>query len=122
MTKGSLAQIDLHPPIPKTVVDSMELVSLIGERYLWVDCLCLVQDDEEDMGDGISKMDLVYRGAKAIIVATTGVDANAGLPGICPGSRELLQYIEEVKPRVRMTIVNGLFGHFSGLYHTGGWT
>jgi hypothetical protein len=90
MIKGSLAQLDLHPPIPKTVSDSIELVSLIGERYLWIDCLSLVQDDEEDMSDGIAKMDLVYRGAKATVVATTGTDANAGLPGIRLGSKALL--------------------------------
>lgn len=54
---------------------------LVGLRYVWVDCLCLVQDDGDDMADGIAKMDLVYRGARATIIAATGTDANAGLLG-----------------------------------------
>ena len=69
-----------------------------------------------------SKMHLIYRGAKATILATTGIDANAGLPGVRPGSRKLVQHIEEVKPRVKLTVVEGLFDHLKGSYTDRGWT
>ncbi|PPQ69957.1 hypothetical protein CVT26_013293 [Gymnopilus dilepis] len=57
--EGSLAA--LRHRIPRTIDDAIELVASIGERYLWVDSLCLIQDDDEDMLDGIGLMDLVYQ-------------------------------------------------------------
>jgi heterokaryon incompatibility protein (HET) len=42
--------------IPQTVKDAIEFVKQLGEHYLWVDSLCLVQDEEEDVSDGVNKM------------------------------------------------------------------
>lgn len=42
--------------LPTTITDSMELVSKIGERYLWVDALCIVQDDEKEVAEQTSQM------------------------------------------------------------------
>jgi len=66
----------------------MDLVSAIGERYLWVDSLCLIQDDPADMKNGIDHMDLVYEGAIMTIIAAIGNHINAGLPGLHPGTRK----------------------------------
>ncbi|KAH8654296.1 hypothetical protein BGZ61DRAFT_524257 [Ilyonectria robusta] len=60
----------------------------LGERYLWVDAVCMVQDDEVQMAGDIPKMDIVYGQAFATIVALEGTDADAGLPGVCAGTRE----------------------------------
>ncbi|KAK3346491.1 hypothetical protein B0T25DRAFT_462037, partial [Lasiosphaeria hispida] len=38
---------------------TMRLVALMGERYLWIDALCLVQDDGQDMTHGIENMDTI---------------------------------------------------------------
>jgi len=35
--------------LPRTIQDAMELVEAIGERYLWVDVLCIMQDNEEEL-------------------------------------------------------------------------
>ncbi|KAH7078236.1 hypothetical protein FB567DRAFT_533479 [Paraphoma chrysanthemicola] len=38
--------LQLHgKQLPKVVKDAMELVRLLGEHYLWVDSLCIVQED-----------------------------------------------------------------------------
>ncbi len=76
------------------------MVSLIGKRYLWIDSLCLVQDDESDLRDSIGSMDLIYGGATATIIAASGIDADAGLPGLRPGSRHADQIIEEIAPGI----------------------
>ena len=73
--------------LPKTIQDAMSLVKSLGERYLWVDALCIVQDDDENKLRDIQQMDVVYSQAFATIVAMEGVDADAGLPGIVEGTR-----------------------------------
>jgi len=70
--------------LPRTIRDSIDLCKKLGERYLWVDSLCIIQDSPEDMGGQISRMNTIYRRAFLTIVAAAGSDANAGLPGISP--------------------------------------
>lgn len=46
--------------LPKTIKDSMELVRRLGLDYLWVDSLCIVQDDNDEMANQIKAMGWVY--------------------------------------------------------------
>lgn len=39
--------------LPKTIRHAMHLTRRLGERYLWVDSLCIVQDDEESQNESI---------------------------------------------------------------------
>ncbi|KAL8397835.1 hypothetical protein RB594_004510 [Gaeumannomyces avenae] len=80
-------------PFPKTIRDAMRLVESVGERYLWVDAICMVQDDQEQMSRDIPKMNIVYGQAFATIVTLHGDSAEAGLPGVSPGTRRP-QHIE----------------------------
>ena len=82
------AQLDRHK-LPRTIRDAMFLVETLGERYFWVDSLCIVEDNDMEMKEMIHSMDRVYKAATLTIVAASGDDANAGLPGIYPGSRSL---------------------------------
>lgn len=51
-------------------------------RYIWVDALCIVQDDMTDKSHHLAFMDQVYRYAELTLIAASGKDANAGLPGL----------------------------------------
>lgn len=73
--------------LPQTLLDAMGLVSTLGERYIWIDALCIVQDDSAEVDHVISRMNLIYQGAYLTIIAAAGDDANAGLPGLRPESR-----------------------------------
>ncbi|KAH8592055.1 heterokaryon incompatibility protein-domain-containing protein [Bisporella sp. PMI_857] len=70
----------------------MAFVQKLGERYLWVDAFCIIQDNAESKHEDIRYMDQIYSQAYATIVALTGVDANSGLSGIRPGSRRHQEY------------------------------
>ena len=70
--------------IPRTVLDAMEFTRRIGMRHLWVDTLCIVQDDERDKSRLIRSMDDVYDNATVTIIAAAGSDADAGLRGMSP--------------------------------------
>ncbi|KAI0382754.1 heterokaryon incompatibility protein-domain-containing protein [Hypomontagnella monticulosa] len=80
-------------PFPKTIKDAIRLVKSLGERFLWVDAICMVQDDKEQMARDVPKMNIVYGQAFATIVALHGESADAGLPGVSPGTRKP-QHIE----------------------------
>lgn len=46
--------------LPSTIVDAIRLCHQLGIRYLWVDRLCIKQDDEKDWSKQASRMCEVY--------------------------------------------------------------
>lgn len=83
--------------VPKTIKDAMNLVRDLGERYLWVDSLCIIQDDPEDKANQITAMDVVYSSAVLTIAATSGDNADAGLAGGLTNLRNFTQLVENVQ-------------------------
>jgi hypothetical protein len=79
---GSLRREEVASKLPRTIRDAIALTELLQERYLWVDSLCIVQDDETSSHDQITKMASIYANAALTIVAAGGEDANYGLRGI----------------------------------------
>jgi len=73
--------------IPRTIKDAIQLVSEMGESYLWVDSLCIVQDDIREKQSQINQMANIYDSAILTIVACSGSHANAPLPGVRKGTR-----------------------------------
>ncbi|OCK87484.1 HET-domain-containing protein, partial [Cenococcum geophilum 1.58] len=73
-------------PLPKrlarTISDAFSVVKSLGERYLWVDALCIMQDSRDDRHDQMMRMDAIYSSAALTIVAVSGSHSNVGLPGI----------------------------------------
>ncbi|KAH7327429.1 heterokaryon incompatibility protein-domain-containing protein [Rhexocercosporidium sp. MPI-PUGE-AT-0058] len=74
-------------PIPPVFRDAMKLVSMPSERYLWVDALCIEQDNPSQKHQQIKDMDIIYSQAVVIIVALSVVDAQSSLPGVRPMTR-----------------------------------
>ncbi|KAI1392889.1 heterokaryon incompatibility protein-domain-containing protein [Hypoxylon trugodes] len=72
--------------LPQTIVDAINVCRQLSEKYLWVDALCTIQNDEDDRSLQISQMDKVYIFATATIVAACGDDPSQGLS--CLRSRD----------------------------------
>jgi len=81
---GCLETLD----VPRTIRDAMKSTKELGIRYLWVDSLCIMQDSVEDQAHFIPMMDKIYGGAFLTIIAASGEDFNAGLPGVRPDTRQ----------------------------------
>ncbi|KAK4222672.1 heterokaryon incompatibility protein-domain-containing protein [Podospora fimiseda] len=77
--------LDSGPNIPRTVSDAIMLTQNLGIRYLWVDALCIVQDDEDHRNSQIASMAGIFANASLTIVIASGVHSNTGLPGL-PGT------------------------------------
>ena len=79
---------DSWTDIPSTIADAMKLCWMIGRDYLWVDAICIQQDDKDDKDRQIQQMDKVYALADFTIVpALKGprsqyCDSWSGLPGV----------------------------------------
>lgn len=82
------------PNIPQTVRDAMGITERLGERYLWVDSLCIVQDDKESVSRNLNVMHRIYANSALCIVAYAGKDANYGLRGIEGISRP--RHVEQI--------------------------
>ena len=65
--------------IPKTLQDAMTITYKLGLRYLWVDALIIIQDDEDDWHSEAAKMAIVYGNAHITIAATHSQGLNAGI-------------------------------------------
>ncbi|KAK3376334.1 heterokaryon incompatibility protein-domain-containing protein [Lasiosphaeria ovina] len=65
--------------LPRTIRDAIRLVRDLGERYLWIDSLCIVQDSDTSWQQNAKNMDLIYGNAHFTICAADGGDADVGL-------------------------------------------
>lgn len=66
--------------IPRTIRDCIDMVRQLRGYFLWVDALCIVQDDAETKHIHISRMADIYRSAFLTIAAADAVNANSSLP------------------------------------------
>lgn len=47
--------------LPDTIWDAIDVTRMCGQQYLWVDALCIVQNDVEDLQAGTFAMDLICK-------------------------------------------------------------
>lgn len=78
-TLHALAQegIDLNS-LPRTYRDAVTVSRYLGFRYLWIDALCIVQDDERDWLQEAAKMASVYRNSSCTISTHAAYDDDEG--------------------------------------------
>ena len=67
--------------LPQTIRDAIKVARFLKLSYLWVDALCIVQNDLSDLGTEIAKMASIYRGATITIAAASAVSSTDGFLG-----------------------------------------
>lgn len=79
--------------LPRTYRETILFVRRLGVRYLWIDSLCIVQDDAEDWRRESSKMGTIFSQALLVVSASSSVDVDDGLFAEC-GSSFATHYLE----------------------------
>jgi hypothetical protein len=74
-----MRQSIVESALPKTFVDAITIARYLDIRYLWIDSLCIVQDDDQDWQTESAKMADIYQACLMTIAATGSSGADSGL-------------------------------------------
>lgn len=87
---GMLENIPLSC-FPLTLRDGIAVTRGLRIRYLWIDALCIVQDDDDDKDSEIPQMRQIFSNAHCTIIAATAAHCQAGFLHVreLPSSGEL---------------------------------
>ncbi|KAK3388011.1 heterokaryon incompatibility protein-domain-containing protein [Podospora didyma] len=77
--------------LPKTFQDAVAFARRLGFRYLWIDSLCIVQDDADDWAKQSAKMAGIYENSTITLAATVAADGRDGL--FTPPRESLAGYV-----------------------------
>ncbi|CAM1506221.1 Fc.00g058620.m01.CDS01 [Cosmosporella sp. VM-42] len=65
--------------LPQTIADAIHATRTLKYKYLWVDAICIVQDDKVDLNKELLNMGNIYRYAELTIYAQGGQSSGSGL-------------------------------------------
>lgn len=66
------------PPPPKTFSDAIQITRAVGLEYMWIDSLCIIQDNSKVWETESSMMSSVYGGSLLNIAASSARDGTEG--------------------------------------------
>lgn len=123
--------LDIWDKLPRVVQEAIDLTDRIGERFLWVDFLCIIQDHGHHLGLGrqLKLMAEIYNSAPATFVACAGDHADVRLvpsklsPAL-PGTEKLWMNGHSLYPyRPKLAEAKGFLAAISASTHSRrGWT
>lgn len=64
--------------LSRSVQDAIVVTKRVGLNYLWVDAICIIQDDADDIVAELAKMGDIYRHAQITIVAASAKESGGG--------------------------------------------
>lgn len=86
ISKTAKENLDIHQSygllvacLTRTFQHAIDLTRKLGIQYIWIDSLCIIQDDEQDKSQEIPKMGDIYGGADLVIAATLAENGRHGL-------------------------------------------
>lgn len=86
LTRDNIQSFMDHIPqndLPRTFTDAFEVARQLEIQYIWIDALCIIQDDNVDAANNdwakeAGHMSSVYGGAYVNLAATTATDVRQG--------------------------------------------
>ncbi|KAH3970441.1 hypothetical protein HBI18_113620 [Parastagonospora nodorum] len=81
LTKDTIKSLKAGMPstkLPRTFREAMELCMRLNIRYLWIDALCIIQQDIDDWKEAAATMADIYENAFLTIAATKSSDSEGG--------------------------------------------
>jgi Heterokaryon incompatibility protein (HET) len=110
--------------LPHTIRDAMSVAAEMGLDYLWVDALCIIQDDHVDLEVQIGSMARIYTNAMLCIIAATDESLNSGIRGVSVPRESAIQRVTNVTPGLVIGIIQtDIYGILSqAKWATRGWT
>lgn len=106
--------------MPRTFQDAVNMTKALGLEYLWIDALCIVQDDQDDLMRELFMLPQIYANCAVTLVAVGSMDAQSG----CRPNRNKLSMVDcpladgisvEADSRERNDLL------YSGSVHERGW-
>ncbi|GJC99209.1 heterokaryon incompatibility protein [Colletotrichum higginsianum] len=79
---GALFSGPIASEVPLTIRNAIRLTKALGETRLWVDSLCIVQDDSLALAHDLRHMHRIFASSFLTIIAKDGQDAGYGLRGL----------------------------------------
>ncbi|KAB5576375.1 heterokaryon incompatibility protein-domain-containing protein [Coniochaeta sp. 2T2.1] len=117
--------------MPKTFTDAIHIVRRLGIPHIWIDALCIVQDDKVEWQSEAAQMSKTYRGSQLTITATQSASSSHG----CfqnikddPSDGDLIFRTRTSTSTGRISLVHAYKGDirtratFDSLISTRGWT
>jgi hypothetical protein len=65
--------------LPRTLKDAVDFTRRLGIPFLWIDCVCIIQDSEQDWRSEAMRMQDVYRNATLVLLAKVSKSVVGGL-------------------------------------------
>ena len=105
LSKPGAIETSFQTQLPQVIRDAIRVTQDLGFKYLWVDTLCICQDDYDEKAAQIAAMNLIYKGATMTLVAAEADNAFSGLPGVRPYPQPRERIVERVG-LIRLTTVS----------------
>lgn len=77
-TKRAMEQGIMTSRLPLAIFDAVMYTRALGLRYLWIDALCIIQDDEEDWRNESAIMNDIYANALLTLAAECSASVDQG--------------------------------------------
>lgn len=116
------AQTQSLDEAPLTIRDAMQVVRKLGKRYLWVDRYCIDQENVQEKTVMLQNMDWIYESSLATIVALSGEDDEAGLPGVSLSPRQHRSSFKTERGYLRWSCPSISAMLADSKWNTRGWT
>ncbi|CRK23235.1 hypothetical protein BN1723_002991, partial [Verticillium longisporum] len=84
--------------LPRTFQDAITVARQLDVEYMWIDSLCIIQDDEDDWAVESLKMGFIYERAYLTVAAATAAGDRQGFLGGSPGREHFASRTIDMDP------------------------